>query len=86
MSYCCVVERGPGRLQACGRIWAIEQTEHAFWVRVEWTEGSGVRWSLFFDVTAEAMSPRRARLAIETIDDPAEIEWRVSLTGREEGA
>lgn len=79
-----VVERGPGRVRLCGRIWEIDQTQHSFCLDVEWQEEaqSGAIWRLFFDIDDTAMSPRRARLAIDAIDDPTQVQWRVALTGR----
>jgi hypothetical protein len=81
-----VVERGPGGMRLCGRIWEIDQTQHSFCVDVEWQEGArpGATWRLFFDIDDTAMSPRRAHLAIDAIDDPTQVQWRVALTGRTE--
>lgn len=80
-----VVERGPGRIRLCGRIWEIGQTQRSFCVDVEWHDDPpGAIWKLFFDIDDVAMSPRRARLAIDAIDDPTHVPWRVALTGRTE--
>jgi hypothetical protein len=81
-----VVERGRDGMRLSGRIWEIDQTEHSFCVDVEWRDGTRPEaiWRLFFDVDETAMSPRRARLAIEAIDDPSQVPWRVALTGHAE--
>jgi hypothetical protein len=81
-----VVARGPRGMRLCGRIWEIDQTQHSFLVDVEWEDGDQPRavWKLFFDIDDTAMSPRRARLAIDAIEDPSQVPWRVALTGRAE--
>lgn len=81
-----LVERGAGRMRLCGQIWEIDQTQHWFCIDVEWQEGTPPTaiWKLFFDVDDTDMSPRRARLAIDSIDDPAQVQWRVALTGHTE--
>jgi hypothetical protein len=78
-----VVERGHTRLRACGKIWEIDQTQHVFWVDVEWDRGtSQVVWTLFFDVDDRALTPRRARHAADVVMDPGEVGWRTTLSGR----
>jgi hypothetical protein len=81
-----VVERGPKGMRLCGWIREIDQTQHSFLVDVKWEreDQSGGNWKLFFDVDDTAMSPRRARLAIDAIEDPSQVPWRVELTGRAE--
>jgi hypothetical protein len=81
-----VIERGPHRTRICGRIWEIDQTQRSFCVEVERQDGNprGAIWKLFFDIDDTQMSPRRARLAVDVIDDPTHVQWRVALTGRAE--
>jgi hypothetical protein len=81
-----VMERGRGALRLCGRIWDIDQSQHSFWLDLEWEPGDkqGANWKLFFGVDETAMSPRRARLAIDCIEAPNQVTWRVALTGRAE--
>jgi hypothetical protein len=70
-------------LRACGKIWEIDQTQHVFWVDVEWDRGtSQVVWTLFFDVDDRALTPRRARHVADVVMDPGEVEWRTTLSGR----
>jgi hypothetical protein len=73
-----VVEYLPERIRVCGRIFEIDQTLHSFWLDMR-RGTAGVTWELHFDVVAA--SPRRERNAIDTFDDPQEIEWRITLSG-----
>ena len=81
-----VVERGPARLRLCGQIWEISQMQHSFWVNIEWDHGtqSGANWTLFFDIDDTAIGAGRARNAIDVMQDPGEVQWRIRLTGRAE--
>lgn len=81
-----LVDRGPERICVCGRIREIDRSEHPFWIDVVWDGGErrGAVWRLFFDMDHAAMGARRARHAIDAVQDPAEVAWRVTLTGRAE--
>jgi hypothetical protein len=73
-----IVEREPERLRVCGRIFAIDQTLHCFWLDIERSDG-GVTWALYFEAITE--SPRRERNAIATIVRHQDIVWQVALSG-----
>jgi hypothetical protein len=82
---CRVIERTPVRLRVCGRVWAIDQTLHSFWldvVRAHSAPGA-LAWTLYFDVDATSVGARRARDAIDAIDDPHDVAWVVRLDGSE---
>ena len=83
ISWLRIVEREPERVRVCGRIYAIEQTLHVFWLDLEREpSGIGVTWVLYFDVVAD--SPRRTRNAIDLHSHANEIDWRITLAGRGE--
>jgi hypothetical protein len=75
-----VVARGPTRLRTCGRIWSIDQRVRSFWL--DFARGdrpAAIAWTLYFDVMDP--SPRRSRDAIDVIEDPTAVSWRVGVSG-----
>jgi hypothetical protein len=52
---------------------------HSFWLDVERAPDASVNWTLYFDPIAA--SERRARNAIDAIDDPGEVEWMTFGSG-----
>lgn len=60
-----------GRVRARGRVWTIDQTLHSFWLDI-----APDRWTLYFDIDATSIGARRARNALDVIEDPDEVEWR----------
>jgi hypothetical protein len=79
-----IVEQEPTRIRVCGKIWEIDQTLHPFWLDVEHHAAPAFStWTLYFDIDATLASTRRARLALDTILDPGDVTWRVTLTGHE---
>jgi hypothetical protein len=81
-----VIERGPDLLRVCGEIWEIDQTRHSFCLDVSRDRGTEDKatWMLFFDIDTTGMSPRRARHALDLLQEPREMPWRITITGREE--
>jgi hypothetical protein len=78
-----VIERSPGRLRVCGKIWDIGQTLHPFWLDIEDREASGsTEWTLHFDIDENSTGRRRARHAPDVIREPGEVSWVHTLTGR----
>lgn len=82
---CRVVERTPTRLRACGRIWDIDQTLHSFWLDVARAHPfpERITWTLYFDIDVTSTGERRARNAIDAIEDPGNVTWVVTLEGSE---
>jgi hypothetical protein len=80
------IERTPDLLRVCGEVWHIDQTRHTFWLDVTWEHGPQYRatWTLFFSIDTTGMTPRRARQAIEVIQEPEQVSWRATLTGNED--
>jgi hypothetical protein len=83
---CRVVVADARRLRACGRLWEIDQTQHAFWLDLEDDplEPDCMRWTLHYDIVR---SSRRSHAtvgsidAIEQVDRPEQIEWRITSSG-----
>jgi len=76
-----VVAREPARLRVCGRIWSIDQELHSFWLDVAPScPPAAVTWTLYLDV--ENLSARRSRDAIDVIEDPTAVRWRLTMSGK----
>lgn len=71
-----------GWMRIRGRLWAIEQSQHWFWLDVR-REGSPARvaWKLYFDVDPTSVSARRERHLIDVVQEPEEVGWMTVLTG-----
>lgn len=85
VTYHRVVERTPARLRVCGRLWEIDQTLRSFWLDVAQTHAvpGHTTWTLYFDVDEGSVGGRRARNAVDAIDDPSDVAWVVALAGSE---
>lgn len=80
-----VVERTPMRLRVCGRIWEIDQTLRSFWLDLARAHAlpERVTWTLYFDVDVASVGERRARDAVDVVQDPGDVPWVTTLEGSE---
>ncbi len=76
-----VLERGSESLGVCARIYEIDdQSLHTFWLELKRDAvNSRIAWFLYFDLIAP--SRRREETAINSHDQPEDIEWRAKLSG-----
>jgi hypothetical protein len=74
-----VIEHQAVAVRVCGRLYAIDQTVHSFWL--ELLGGSSdqtVEWVLWFGLIAS--SPRQERNAIDLAHRAEDLEWRVAVS------
>jgi hypothetical protein len=76
-----VLERGSEGLGVCARIYEIDdQSLHTFWLEIKRDAvNARIAWFLYFDVIET--SKRRAENAVNSHDQPEDIEWRAKVSG-----
>jgi hypothetical protein len=77
------VEDGPDRARIAGRIWAIDQTLHSFWIDAErdGTRADRISWTMYFELDPSALTARQLRDATYVLEDPLQARWRTVLSG-----
>jgi hypothetical protein len=78
-----VVERSSMLARIGGKIHEISQEVHSFWLELKRDENrpEQFNWMLYFDIVLDSLTPRRVATAIEAIDLPEQVSWRIALTG-----
>lgn len=75
-----VLEHASDELRVCGRIWEIDQSLHTFWLELR-RDGAGDRFALFLYFDVIETSARRAQNALDSHDNPEDVQWRAKLAG-----